>query len=143
MKPLYIFSAILFTISLSIGLSERVRDNIRSALLPNQSKVLSVIRTVQIKDDLIVDIYKIKEQSGIIVKFINATTGEHFQTFSPQDSWDGYYLVNGRNTNLFLNDVDNDQSLEILAPTFTQNLEARLHVLKYDSASNNFLPFPF
>lgn len=111
-------------------------------LAPQNSKVLSVIRTVQIKEGLVVDIYKIKENGSIIVKFINSKSREHFQTFSLQDSWDGYYLVNGRNSNLFLNDVDNDLKLEILAPTFNQNLEARLHILKYDDASNNFLPYP-
>jgi hypothetical protein len=142
-KSLYIVSAILFLFSLSLGFSEKLRTTTKNFFLPSTAEVLSVIKTVQIKPGVVVDIYKIKENNQIVVKFYHSKNGEHFQTFSLQDAWDGYYQVNGKNTNLFLNDVDQDQTLEVLAPTFDQNLTAKLHILKFDSESQNFLPFPF
>jgi hypothetical protein len=137
---MYILSAILFVFSLSLGFSESLRSSVKHLFVPNSAKVLSVIRNVTITEGVTIDIYKIKEDSKIVVKFYHSETGELFQTFSLQDSWDGYYQVNGRNSNLFLNDVDNDETMEVLAPTFDHNLSARLHILKFDSNSKNFQP---
>lgn len=142
MKTTYLISAVLFIFSLSLGFSETLRTSVKHLFATDSAKVLSVIRNVNITDDVVIDIYKIKENNEIVVKFYYSQTGELFQTFSLQDSWDGYYQVKGRNTNLFLNDVDNDSTLEVLAPTFDQNLSARLHILKFDAESKNFQPYP-
>jgi hypothetical protein len=52
---------------------------------------------------------------------------------------DAYFNFRGNATNLVVTDVDNDGELEIVAPTFDQNLVPRLNVYKFDSSVHDFL----
>lgn len=51
---------------------------------------------------------------------------------------DGYFHFRGNATNLVLADVDDDGGLEIIAPTFDENLIPRLNVYKFEAASQSF-----
>jgi len=52
---------------------------------------------------------------------------------------DAYINFRGREANLILADVDNDGTLEVIAPTFDENLIPRLNVYKLEPQSNTFL----
>jgi hypothetical protein len=52
---------------------------------------------------------------------------------------DAYFNFHGNATNLALTDVDGDGSMEIVAPTFDENLIPRLNVYKYDSERQDFI----
>ena len=53
------------------------------------------------------------------------------------DHKDGFFLYQGEATNLALEDVDGDQQLDIIAPSYDNNLVARLNVYSYDQRSEN------
>lgn len=54
------------------------------------------------------------------------------------DRKDGYFNFNGRATNLAIDDIDGDGKMEIIAPTFDQNLVGRLNVYRYDQGAGTF-----
>lgn len=51
---------------------------------------------------------------------------------------DAYFNFRGNTSNLVIADVDDDGILEIIAPTFDENLIPRLNVYKFDPESLNF-----
>jgi hypothetical protein len=46
---------------------------------------------------------------------------------------EGYFNFRGQATNLVLNDINGDGTLEIVAPSFDENLIPRLNVFEFDS----------
>ena len=51
---------------------------------------------------------------------------------------DGHFLLQGNATNLALTDVDKDGTLEIVAPTYDEQMVPRLNIFKYNLDSNSF-----
>lgn len=51
---------------------------------------------------------------------------------------DAYFSFQGNATNLALTDVDNDGNLEILAPTYDDQMVARLNIFKYNDSIRSF-----
>jgi len=52
---------------------------------------------------------------------------------------DAYFNFRGNATNLVITDVDGDGTLEIVAPTFDENLIPRLNVYKFDPERHDFI----
>ena len=48
-------------------------------------------------------------------------------------------MIKGQATNLALKDIDGDNSMEIIVPTYDSNLVAHLNVYKYDPFSRRFI----
>jgi hypothetical protein len=51
---------------------------------------------------------------------------------------DAYFQLRGNATNLGLSDIDNDGTLEIMAPAFDEQMIARLNIYKYNAATRSF-----
>ncbi|MEN0058421.1 MAG: hypothetical protein AAGB31_06270 [Bdellovibrio sp.] len=51
---------------------------------------------------------------------------------------DGYFLLQGNATNLAIADVDKDGSMEIVAPTYDEQMVPRLNVFRYNSQTHSF-----
>ncbi|UYL10428.1 hypothetical protein B9G69_007525 [Bdellovibrio sp. SKB1291214] len=51
---------------------------------------------------------------------------------------DGYFSLKGNSTNLALTDYDGDGTLEIVAPTFDDQMVPRLNIFKYNSTTHGF-----
>ena len=50
------------------------------------------------------------------------------------DQRDGYFYFQGKATNLALDDLDGDEVLEIIVPSFGEIFRARLNIFKYDQS---------
>ncbi|MDG0814811.1 hypothetical protein [Bdellovibrio svalbardensis] len=54
------------------------------------------------------------------------------------ESRDGYFSLQGNATNLALTDVDSDGQMEIVAPTYDDQMVPRLNIFKYNAATKSF-----
>lgn len=54
------------------------------------------------------------------------------------ESRDGYFSLQGNATNLALTDVDSDGEMEIVAPTYDDQMVPRLNILKYNRTTKSF-----
>lgn len=52
---------------------------------------------------------------------------------------DGYFNFRGNSANLVMSDIDGDQIIDIIAPTFDDNLMPRLNVFKYIPDTKDFV----
>jgi hypothetical protein len=96
--------------------------------LKGNGRQLSVLK-VQTRDALIVEIYDSTDASGDL-KLIKSIT--------LPDRRDGYFTFKGEATNLVVTDIDDDGTLEIIAPTFDTQLVARLNIFHYDKQTQDF-----
>lgn len=119
------------------------RDFIRENIVAQPRKVLAkadadltgkgdwvTVIKVQTSEGLALEIYRIDRNhaESIFMKRIPLT-----------DTRDGYFTFRGNATNLALTDVSGDGVLDIVAPTFDENLVPRLNVYKYDSDAKDFI----
>lgn len=51
---------------------------------------------------------------------------------------DGHFFLKGNATNLALTDVDKDGNLEIVAPTYDDQMVPRLNIFRYNKNANSF-----
>jgi hypothetical protein len=88
-----------------------------------------VILKVQTEDSLSVEIYDWDSK---------ASTSRYRTRIVLPEKRDAYFNYHGNATNLAFEDVDNDKSLEIIAPAFDENLIPRLNIYKYNDKSGTF-----
>jgi hypothetical protein len=93
-----------------------------------------LIAKVHSTDTLSLEIYRVKS----IGSSNNKDLAFEGRMILPEKR-DAYLNFHGRQTNLALTDIDNDGTLEILAPTFDENLIPRLNVYKFDIPTSTFI----
>lgn len=91
--------------------------------LPNGAGKLSVIK-VQTADSLAIEVFE-SDYEGKNLKFVKRIVLSEVR--------DAYFNFHDQATNLALSDLDGDGNVEILAPTFDEDLVPRLNVYKYDA----------
>jgi len=87
-----------------------------------------------------VTVLKIKSQGELSIEiFEQHTEGLQLMVRLPLDeSRDGYFSLQGNATNLALTDVDGDGIMEIVAPTYDDQMVPRLNIFKFNSESKSF-----
>lgn len=92
------------------------------AVLPTGGGKLAVVK-VQTADTLAIEIFE-SEPEGKRVTFIKRMVLPEIR--------DAYFNFHDQTTNLAISDLDGDGNLEILAPTFDEDLVPRLNLYRYD-----------
>lgn len=95
--------------------------------LPGGGGKISVIK-VRTADTLALEVFE-SDFEGKNLKFIKRIVLPEIR--------DAYFSFHDQTSNLVLSDLDSDGQLEILAPTFDENLVPRLNVYKYESGTKN------
>lgn len=117
------------------------RKSIRDFVFKDYRRVLS---TAQVKLNKIdVTIAKIRTTDALFLEIYELLPGggsKLIKKIDLPDSRDGYFSFNGRATNLAVDDINDDGELEILAPTFDNNLVGHLNVYSLDAELNSFEP---
>lgn len=80
-------------------------------------------------DQLVVEVYNVQEQS--------AETRMIARIVLPENR-DGYFQFQGNATNLAISDTDGDGSMDIIAPTFDDQMVARLNIYRYNKDTGTF-----
>ncbi len=134
---------IVFAFTLgAINLVPSLRGRVRAQLIRPSRSVLSQAEGVLIPGEPPETVVKVLNRDHISLEiYSNPKDGAEHQliyTIDLPDSRDAYFNYSGVATNLVLGDIDNDGQLEVLAPTFDENLIPRLRVYKYDMVSKTF-----
>ena len=74
----------------------------------------------------------------VYVRKDNSDDLQFFKRIILPEKRDGFFTFRGNATNLVLTDLDGDGNIEILAPSYDENLIPRLNVYSYDPESNSF-----
>ena len=86
-------------------------------------------------------VIKIKSHEGLFIEIYEEfqnNTRPIFARIKLPDKRDGYFHFQGQATNLALDDLDGDQFLEVIAPSFDDNFQAHLNVFRYNQATHSY-----
>jgi hypothetical protein len=132
------FSLFALAITLSFAfLSPKVRKNL--GLFPSQQR--SVLAAIPVKYGA--DSYKIiklKQGPHILIEIYrqHGLESELYAQFELQNRKDIYYDFKTSVTNMFIANIDEDQTNEILVPLLNQNLDSEISIIKYASSDKKF-----
>ena len=131
--------------SFVIAFSTPLRNSFRSKFI-KQKKVREILATASgdlLSNGSSIKVIKIKTNKGLILEVYgqNKNFAQPLidSLFLPHMT-DGYFHFRGQATNLALDDVDGDNRLELIAPSFDKNLVAHLNVYKYNLKTQKFEP---
>jgi hypothetical protein len=131
----------VFALMLVAALHPDVRSAVRGSVMKDYRMVVSTahgdllgngvdltVAKVRTRDALLIEIYEPKTNGG--VKLIGR--------IELPDKKDGFFNFNGNATNLAIDDIQGDGRLEILAPSFDQNMVGHLNIYHYDQGIGTF-----
>ncbi len=135
--------SLLVLITTLFAVVPKWRNQVREILISSQRKIIAKASASLTPDGPHVTVLKIKESGQIHLEVYKADSEGDGQPSLmtrldlPQGR-DGYFVFQGNATNLVLSDMDKDGALDIIAPTFDEQMTARLHVYRYDRVIQSF-----
>ncbi|WP_413576539.1 hypothetical protein ACLVWU_00705 [Bdellovibrio sp. HCB290] len=137
MVCLAIIAMIMTTVAVIPNLRNSVKDlfssesrtvvaKVTENLTPLGPKV--TVLKIHNKSSLELEVYKISDADGMTM----------IAKIPLAENRDGYFTLKGNSTNLALTDVDGDGTLEIVAPTFDDQMVPRLNIFKYNEGTQGF-----
>lgn len=140
----WILFAFLMTGSLFfsvINFNEDWRETFHSIFLEDFREVLAQARGDLLGDGKIFLVVKVKTKSTLSIEVFEPDLNTHDFILKTKatlpEKRDGHMIYHENSTNLLLLDVNQDGALEIVAPTYDENLIPRVRVYKLNRDSNS------
>lgn len=125
----------------TIAVTPKLRQGVRDFFIPEQRVILAKISGDLTGAGFAVTVLKIQTRDNLVLEvYADEATGESrlFSRIVLPERRDAYFQLKGNATNLALADVDGDGSLEIVAPTFDEQMVARLNIYKLNPDTHSF-----
>lgn len=140
----FFLPVLLFILVVVTGLSiyEPSRIWIKTKLIPESRKLLA-----RADGDLNghgdkIAVIKVKTRTDLILEIYSLDADDNPKQLRSRlilpERRDAFFNFHGKPSNLILADLNQDGFLEIIAPTYDENLLPRLHVYKYDASTDTF-----
>ncbi|WP_413289616.1 hypothetical protein [Bdellovibrio sp. HCB337] len=124
-----------------VAMTPSLRESVRDFFNPEQRTILAKISGDLTGQGLHVTILKIQTRDNIVLEVYNIENPEESAMMARivlPEKRDAYFQLKGNATNLGLADVDHDGTLEIVAPTFDEQMIARLNIYKFNPDTRGF-----
>lgn len=129
---------------LAAVLTPSIREKVQNHFAKSGRDVLATAEGDLLNDGTVAKVIKYRDGDGIHVEIIKVDAQNNTQLIDRillQDKHDGLFNYQGHVTRLAIADVDNDGKMELLAPTFDQQLVPHLNVFRYNPGIQRFEPF--
>lgn len=133
--------ALLAMVCITVASVPRIRNGVKNYFSSSQRQVLSKIQARVSGTGPILTVLKIKQGENLFLEVYKRDTEGNLVPLSKlllNESRDGHFILNGNATNLALTDVDQNGDLEIVAPTYDEQLIPRLNIFKFNPESETF-----
>lgn len=117
-----------------------LRGKVKDAFLSTERKIVAKVDGTLGPDGPKVVALKIQSRNSLSVEIYSSSDeGLTLMAKLPlYEARDGFVLVQGNATNLALTDVDKDGVLEIVAPTYDDQMVPRLNIFRYNPNTKSF-----
>lgn len=139
-----IASLILFIFSVFLLANQNAREALSRSLFKSDRKILSVVSADILKTGHVFRVLKILSPTGITVEVYSPTEDGGRSLWGKvdlPDRKDGYFHIFGQATNLALRDLDSDGRVEILAPTYDQDMKPHLNAIRINVETKSLEPY--
>ncbi|UOF00285.1 hypothetical protein [Bdellovibrio reynosensis] len=143
-KKELIFLSVLALVAMTlitVAVIPSLKNSVKEALIPDKRTVLAkvsgklsaegpklVILKIRTQDTINLEVYTLEDDGSM-----NLLT--KLPLYSTRD---GYFHLQGSATNLAVTDVDKDGTLEIVAPTYDEQMVPRLNIFRFNEESRSF-----
>lgn len=125
----------------TVAVVPSLRAKVKSAFFLEDREIIAKVSGRISSSGPRVTVLKIKSKDGLSLEIydMDGPEGMTLITKIPlAESRDGYFALQGNATNLALTDVDRDGAMEIVAPTYDDQMVPRLNIFKYNPNTKNF-----
>lgn len=125
----------------TVAVVPSLRTKVKEALMMDNREILAKVSGRISAQGPRVTVLKIKSKNEISLEIYDMDGPDGMTLLAKvplAESRDGYFSLNGNATNLALTDVDHDGSMEIVAPTYDDQMVPRLNIFKYNPNTKNF-----
>lgn len=144
LKALVILLGIGTLLSWAVAFHPQWRSSIQNYFYsPIQRELLSSVEGPLLEDGSHVLVAKYKVPDGILLEFYGGGQGGGrplLDRIKLQNHQDAHYDFYGQATRLAIIDLNGNQQLELVAPTFDRNFQAHLNAFRYNPTSQRFEP---
>lgn len=140
-QPLLYGAGVLVLIAFTVVLVPAIHQYFRKLIHQPYRQIISTTTGDILKDGKTFQILKIQTQQGLSLEIYgNPENGLRplVDKIHLPDRQNGYIYFQQQSTPLALHDIDGDETLEILAPTFDDELVAHLNVYKFNRDTHLF-----
>jgi hypothetical protein len=139
-KPLiglFAFAAVLLAV---VAVVPALREKVQFMFAPIGNEVLATVEGDLLNDGSQVKAVKYRSSQGIFVEVhrTGGTGSTLIDRILLPDKHDGLFNYNNQVTRLASADIDGDSKLELLAPSFDNQLVPHLNVFHYNPATQRF-----
>ena len=141
-----LFSTLLILAAMMFAavLTPSIRESVRGYMGIVGREVLATAQGDALNNKTICKVIKYRNNDGIWVEVLKIQPdgkNKFVDRFLLPDKHDGLFNFQGHVTHLAIADVDLDGKVEIMAPTFDQQLVPHLNVFRYNPTSSKFEPY--
>ena len=132
--------------SVAILFSPSSRKWVRSQVVSERQQMLSKVYGDLMHNGSSIKVVKLKSITGIVLEFYSSAENgiRHLVTrVEIPNARDGFFDHRGQALQLAVVDLDGDGKMELLSPTFDENLLAQLTPYHYSPEWDAFVPFIF
>jgi len=125
----------------AVAITPNLRQEVRDFFTPDHRIILAKVSGDLTGKGLKVTVLKIQNRDNLVLEIYNDENPEASTLMTKinlPEKRDAYFQLKGNATNLALVDIDGDGTLEILAPTFDDQMIARLNIYKFNVQTRSF-----
>ncbi|MNL29108.1 hypothetical protein D3C87_1507820 [compost metagenome] len=142
-KKEYILLSLLAAIAMAVttvAVVPSLKNKARDFFVKGDRSILAKVEGSLTADGPRVTVLKIKTQGELSVEvYEQKDEGLHLMSrLTLDENRDGYFSLQGNATNLALTDVDGDGVMEVVAPTYDDQMVPRLNIFKYNAEAKSF-----
>lgn len=135
------FLLLLAAVALAVVLTPALRERIQATMISSEREILATAEGDLLRDGSIVKVVKIRQGEGIWVEVLkDSGPNKLIDRILLPDKHDGLFNYQGHVTRLAIADIDGDGLMELLAPTFDQQLIPHLNVFRFNVDQKKFEP---
>ncbi len=126
---------------IAIAVIPSLRGKIKEAFIYSGRDVITKVSGKLTESGPQVTILKVKNNNVLNIEVFSSDEQGNLNLIARLplfESRDGFFLLEGNATNLSLTDVNKDGSLEIIAPTYDDQMVPRLNIFRYQSDTGTF-----
>lgn len=126
---------------ITIAVVPSLRTSVRDFFADSQREILAKVSGHLSESGPQITVLKIKSKNTISIEIYTQDENGALVLMSKIplfDARDGHVLIQGNATNLAITDMDKDGTLEIVVPTYNDQMVPRLNVFKYNPTTKSF-----
>lgn len=132
--------SVLAVVLLATAAIPQLREKMQFLVAPIGNEVLASVEGDLLNNGTAVKAVKYRSSQGIFVEVhrLDASSNTLIDRILLPDKHDGLFNYNNQVTRLAIADIDGDSKLELLAPSFDNQLVPHLNVFHYNPATQRF-----